>query len=93
MIRRETKLDQNEVARYMSDTAILVSSMRMSLLEIAGQAEALGMGLQNAAPDKAGIPNNSVSYLLGISSSLKNIAEECEKLQILSRSPQSPSAS
>jgi hypothetical protein len=90
MIIRENKTWQNEAIYYMSDAVILAASIRMSLLEIAKQAEALGIGLQNAAPaDKAGTPNNSVSYLLSISENIKNIAEDCGKVQSL-RTSQTP---
>ena len=66
----------------MSDAAILAASVKATLLEVARQAGALGLGLQNAAPgDKTGTPNNSVSYLLGVSESINNIAEDCGKIQ------------
>ncbi|MBX3709863.1 MAG: hypothetical protein KIT56_04705 [Gammaproteobacteria bacterium] len=70
----------------MSDALILAASIKTELLEVAKQAGALGTGLQNAAPgDKAGAPNHSVSYLLGISEGLTKIAQECEELHSDSR--------
>ena len=81
MIIRENKI-QNGAIYYMSDALIFAASIKMSLLEVAKQAEALGLGLQNAAPgEKAGTPNNSVSYLLAISENINKIAEECGKIQ------------
>lgn len=76
----------------MSDTAILVASVKTTLLEVAKQAEALGVGLQNVAPgSKSGAaPNHSVSYLMSISESLTSLAEECGKIQVLSRPSQIP---
>jgi hypothetical protein len=66
----------------MSDTAILAASVKITLLEIAKQASALGVGLQNAAPgEKTGVPNNSVQYLLNISTNITKIAADCEKFQ------------
>jgi len=65
----------------MSETAVLAAFVKTTLLEIAKQAGALGLGLQNAAPgDKTGTPNNSVSYLLSTSDNLAKIAEECGQL-------------
>lgn len=65
----------------MSDTAILASQAKAVLLEVARQANALGVGLQNAAPaDKAGTPNNSIQYLLDVAAYLTKKAEECDSL-------------
>lgn len=70
--------DRHRMAFYMSDAVILAAFVKTGLKEIARQAAALGVGLQNAAPgDKAGAPNNSVSYLLSISENLTKIADEC----------------
>lgn len=61
----------------MSDAAILAASVKTSLLEVAKQANALGTGLQNAAPgDKVGTPNNSVNYLLAISEEINALVEK-----------------
>lgn len=79
MLIREDR-NPNEGRFAMSDALILAASIKMTLLEIAKQAGALGTGLQNAAPgDKAGAPNNSVSYLLNISKDLTQLADECGK--------------
>ena len=81
MLIREIRPVQSGVVFYMSDAVILAASVKVGLLEIAKQAAALGVGLQNAAPgDKASAPNNSVSYLLNISEDLFKIADECSKL-------------
>lgn len=78
MLVRDDYLNQSGMVLIMSDTAIITSTARTTLLEIAKQAAALGTGLQNAAPgDKTGAPNNSVQYLLAISEALSKIAEEC----------------
>lgn len=82
MIIREAKIYPDEVIYYMSDAAILAASVKATLLEVARQAGALGLGLQNAAPgDKTGTPNNSVAYLLSVSESINTIAEDCGKIQ------------
>lgn len=61
----------------MSDAAILAASVKTTLLEVAKQANALGTGLQNAAPgDKTGTPNNSVAYLLSITEEINAIVEK-----------------
>ena len=63
----------------MSDIALLAASIKGSLLDIAKQAEALGIGLENVAPgSKRDKPNNSVVYLHATSESLIKIAEKCE---------------
>lgn len=80
MLIRESIFHQNGVVIVMSDTAIIAASIKTTLLEIAKQSEALGMGLQNAAPgDKAAAPNNSVQYLMSSSENLTKLAEESEK--------------
>lgn len=62
----------------MSDLAILAASIKTALLDIAKQAQALGVGLQNAAPgDKLGAPNNTVQYLLETAENLAKMAQEC----------------
>ena len=78
MIIRETIVTQRGVMFYMSDAVILAASVKAGLLEAAKKAATLGHGLQNAAPgEKAGMPNNSVSYLLSIAEGLAKIANEC----------------
>lgn len=61
----------------MSDLTILAASTKAALLEIAKQASALGLGLQNAAPSMP-TPNNSVLYLLEIAEELEGIAKRCD---------------
>ncbi len=63
----------------MSDIAIIAGFARTTLLEVAKQASALGVGLQNAAPgDKGHAPNKSVQYLLEIHDYLTEKAVELE---------------
>ena len=65
----------------MTDIAIVVAAAKASLNEIAKQANALGTGLQNAAPgDRMGASNPSIQYLLTTAENLRAIAEKCEKL-------------
>ncbi|OGT42667.1 MAG: hypothetical protein A3F42_03950 [Gammaproteobacteria bacterium RIFCSPHIGHO2_12_FULL_37_34] len=65
----------------MTDIASLITTATTTLHELSKQTEALGVGLQNAAPgNKMGTPNHSIQYLLDISLELTNIAHECEKL-------------
>jgi hypothetical protein len=66
----------------MSELTILSASVKSTLHDIARQASALGVGLQNAAPgDKSNAtPNNSVQYLVAIADHLQKVAEACEKL-------------
>jgi hypothetical protein len=67
----------------MSDIKIITATMKVSLQEIAKQAHALGIGLQNAAPgEKIGTSNPSIHYLLETSAHLNLLAEECEKLLV-----------
>ena len=64
-------------AIIMSDSDILAATVKSALREIAKQASALGVGLQNAAPgDKTDKPNNSVQYLLNIADELAKIADD-----------------
>lgn len=77
VINTQVKNNTNEVIYLMSDAAILAASVKTSLLEVAKQANALGTGLQNAAPgDKVGTPNNSVNYLLAISEEINALVEK-----------------
>lgn len=81
MLIKEIKPNPTGMVVVMSDLAILAASIKTTLLEVAKQASALGIGLQNAAPgDKLGTPNNSVQYLLSTSESLAKLAEICDKL-------------
>lgn len=74
---------QAGVVIVMTDIAIVAASVKTTLLEIAKQASALGVGLQNAAPgDKTGTPNKSVQYLLEASDHMTEIAAKCEKLKV-----------
>ena len=78
MLSRENdRKNPDGVVIPMSDTAIIAASMKVSLLEIAKQAKALGIGLQNAAPSGGTSPNNSVQYLLDIGESIEKIADQC----------------
>ena len=63
----------------MSEIAVLTTMVKTTLLDVAKQAAALGVGLQNVAPSKTGESNYSVQYLLTISEDIVRIAEECEK--------------
>lgn len=81
MLISESNLSQPRVMIVMSEIAILAATVKTTLAEIAKQANALAVGLQNAAPaDRANTPNNSVQYLLHTHDSLVKLAEECEKL-------------
>ena len=53
----EGKRDQKK-ALVMADIAIIIASTKGSFLNVAKQAAALGVGLQNAAPGKANVQNN-----------------------------------
>lgn len=87
--KEESKSDRIGMVFYMSENAILAATVKTTLLEIAKQAGALGVGLQNAAPgEKTGTPNNSVQYLLHTSESILKIATECENF--LSDTPLNP---
>jgi hypothetical protein len=75
-------LHQTRTAIVMGDTDILEATIKSTLREIAKQASALGIGLQNAAPgDKGDAPNNSVQYLLTIADELAKMAEESDSSQ------------
>lgn len=64
----------------MSDIVIIAASAKVTVTEIAKQANALATGLQNAAPGDKATPNNSVQYLFSMSESLYKIAEEYGKI-------------
>lgn len=65
----------------MSDIAILTASTRQTLVELAKQASALSLGLQNAMPgDKAGAPNKSVQYLAEIAEYLTAMVVRCDAI-------------
>jgi hypothetical protein len=65
----------------MTDMAIIKATAKVTLLDIAKQAKALGTGLQNAAPaDKSGTPNNSIQYLFSVAECLATLAENCDTL-------------
>jgi hypothetical protein len=65
----------------MNGTDIMIANAKSELLNMAKQAHALGIGLQNVAPgDKQGTSNNTVEYLLTISEKLTKIATACEAL-------------
>lgn len=81
MLRQDASCYQQGLVVIMSDTVILASQIRATLLEIAKQANALGVGLQNAAPaDKTGAPNNAIQYLLDVAACLTKKAEECDSI-------------
>ena len=81
MLREQAQVDSQGVVWIMSDIEIVASQVKMTLAEIAKQANVLGVGLQNAAPgDKLGAPNNSVQYLLDVSTKLNKKSEECAKI-------------
>lgn len=75
------KVDSLGLAQIMSELAIIAASTKTTLHSLAKQVYALGEGLQNAAPEKAGVPNKSVQYLLDIAESLGKIAERCDQLE------------
>lgn len=65
----------------MGDIAQQAAVTQQTLLEIAKQANALGVGLQNAAPsDKLGTPNPSIEYLTAVAAMLTTLAEACDPL-------------
>jgi len=72
----------------MSDTRVIAASAKTTIHSLAKQVSALGEGLQNAAPEKAGVPNKSVQYLLEAADCLAKIAEECDKFLSLPQSSQ-----
>lgn len=70
-------LHLTRAAIVMSDTDILAATIKSSLRDVAKQASALGVGLQNAAPgDKSDAPNNSVQYLLTIADEIAKLADD-----------------
>jgi hypothetical protein len=75
-INSEVINNTNEVVYLMSDAAILAASVKTTLLEVAKQSNALGTGLQNAAPGGSSSPNNSVNYLLAISEEINALVEK-----------------
>lgn len=81
MLMIESNLYTTKVVTVMSEVAILAATVKTTFLEIAKQAGALGVGLQNAAPgEKSATPNNSVQYLLHTHELLAKLAEECDQL-------------
>lgn len=79
MLRKEFEVYPQGAVVIMSDTTILAAMAKAELAEIAKQANALGVGLQNAAPgDKAAAPNNSVQYLLDVAVCLTKKIEELD---------------
>lgn len=79
MLISESKHFSTGAVVVMTDIAIIANATKASLNEIAKQANALGVGLQNAAPgDRVGASNPSIQYLLAISESLRVIAEKCD---------------
>lgn len=66
----------------MVDMGGLITSSANTLTDLSKQASVLGNSLQNAAPgNKAGLPNNSVQYLLDISESLAEISKQCDEIR------------
>lgn len=65
----------------MSNTPIIVKSVRDRFLEVATEAERLAEGLQSVAPaDHTASSNMTVQYLFGVSDQLHAYAKECELL-------------
>ena len=65
----------------MSDIRLIVSNLKVSLMELSKQTALLGNGLLNAAPgDKQGGPNPSVQYLLATADNLKALVDTCETI-------------
>ena len=70
-------LHLTRAAIVMSDTDILAATIKSALRDVAKQASALGVGLQNAAPgDKGDAPNKSVQYLLTIADEIAKLADD-----------------
>lgn len=89
MLKKQVVYPQGVVI-IMSDVAILASSVKAALLEIAKQANALGVGLQNASPGKKGsVPNQSIQYLLDVSAYL---VKKAEVLDLMKESGNHPSS-
>jgi hypothetical protein len=81
MVNYHQQEEAKRTARRMSEFAVITVSMKDTLKEIAKQANALGAGLQNAAPgERSGTPNHSVQYLFSIAASLEKIADHCDTL-------------
>ena len=81
MLKKQIICPQGVVI-VMSDIAILASSVKAALLEIARQANALGVGLQNASPgEKGSVPNYSIQYLLDVSAYLLKKAEALDSMK------------
>lgn len=80
-LRKNIEIYPQGVVVIMSDTTIVASMAKAELAEIAKQANALGIGLQNAAPgDKTASPNNSVQYLLEVAACLTKKVEELDAI-------------
>lgn len=73
------KVDSLRLATIMSELALIAASAKTTIESLAHQIYALGEGLQNAAPEKAGVPNKSVQYLLDIAESLGKVAEQYDR--------------
>ncbi|HEU5280974.1 MAG TPA: type IVB secretion system protein IcmQ [Gammaproteobacteria bacterium] len=66
----------------MGDIAHQATSTKQALLELAKQVNALGEGLQHAAPsDKTDTPNPSIEYLLAMAEVLNELAVECDHVK------------
>ena len=67
----------------MSDIAHQASTARQTLLALAKQANALAVGLQNAAPsDKSNQANPSIEYLVSVVAMLNKMADACQALAL-----------
>lgn len=87
MLLNENRQCLTRTVFVMSDTDILAATVKSTLHEIAKQASALGVGLQNAAPgDKNDTPNNSVQYLISIGEELVKAAEDSNSFPSESKS-------
>ncbi|HTM63613.1 MAG TPA: hypothetical protein VL360_03830 [Gammaproteobacteria bacterium] len=64
----------------MSEIAVQAESAKTEILKIAKQAGTLASGLQNAAPGDKDAPNASIQYLIAITETLTNIADECSEI-------------
>lgn len=65
----------------MNELDMIILNIKNELLNMAKQAHALGIGLQNVAPgDKLGTSNQTVEYLLSIADRLHEVAVNCEAL-------------
>ena len=80
MLINENNLIIYQRGCVMSDIAIIAALIKSTLLEIGKQQQALGEGLLGVAPgERAGVPNNSVQYLLVGSEYQLKIAERCNE--------------